>query len=151
MKMMLDAMDVRAKGKSVVPDPGAIGKDIGALSAAIGSPVGSIFDAAIKSIGKKQETKYKQQLQSKQIPKEEQIALNLSYKKIFEDLISQDEILSEKDPTELANYYKAMINMSPHIAAEPEIVRAHLRAMSTQAAMSPYDAKLLAELEDYYR
>jgi hypothetical protein len=78
----------------------------------------------------------------------ENAILALKYKRNFEDLIRNDEILKEKDPKELANYFQTMIRMAPHLAADQEILRAHLRQVSGQALMGPYDAKVLADLEE---
>lgn len=137
----------KAKGgkelyKSVMSDVGDV--NLGGLASAIARPFGAIFQGALKARGG-------------QLPKygdvekpdvSDNAILALKYKQNFEDLIANDEILKEKDPKELANYFQTMIRMAPHLAADREILRAHLRQVSGQALMGPYDAKVLADLEE---
>ena len=74
----------------------------------------------------------------------------LKYKEIFEDLVNNDDILKERNSRDLSGIYKTMMNVAPKVSTEKEIVRAWLRLISGQPALSPYDAKQLAELETYY-
>ena len=74
----------------------------------------------------------------------------LKYKEIFEDLVNNDDIIKERNSRDLSGIYKTMMNVAPRVSTEKEIVRAWLRLISGQPALSPYDAKQLAELESYY-
>lgn len=149
-KKIQENLDKDAKDNVKDNKKGA-GKDSGfklpTLSAVM-SPVSSFAGKALSSIPQ-QLAKPTGGSKKRGPDSTEVTALGLKYKSVFEDLINNDEILAEKDPGALASFYRTMINISPHVAGEKEIVRAYLRQISTQASMSPQDAKQLAQLEGY--
>ena len=107
----------------------------------------AMADNALKTIMKAQGNSKENYMKAEHLNDGERIALALKHKQIFEDLSSNDDILSERDPKNLAKMYKSMINIAPNIAADPEIVKAHLREASGYSVFGPYEAKTIAELQ----
>lgn len=108
----------------------------------------SVANEAIKLVmkaqGKIRENKAKN---DDSLSEGDQVALALKHKRIFEDLVANDEILSQRNPSTLAKMYNSMIGIAPNIAADPEIVKAHLREASGYSVFGPYEAKTIADLQ----
>lgn len=73
---------------------------------------------------------------------------NLRRSTILQDLYENDPILQEADPDALANAYQTVIQTSPEMSLNKEIVRAILRQSVNSMAVSPFDAKQWADLEN---
>lgn len=70
---------------------------------------------------------------------------------VLQELMLTDPFISEADPQHVADAYAAIVNVSPHIAMNKEIMRAVLRQSVQSVAMSPYDASGVADLEKTVR
>lgn len=66
---------------------------------------------------------------------------------ILSDLIVSDPIISEADPDEVVSAYKALVELSPKVSTNKEVVRSVLRQTLSSVAISPYDAKTWTDLE----
>lgn len=73
---------------------------------------------------------------------------NLRRSTILQDLYENDPILQEADPDALAEAYKTIIQTSPEVSLNKEVVRAVLRQSVNSMAVSPFDAKQWADLEN---
>lgn len=125
----------------------AISKGLEGITGLVMSPVQSMTKDVFKMIADKAKPS---KTIVKKIPDQDTAdVMSLKYQQLFNDLINNDEILREKNPAELSAIYKTMIDVSPYVSMNKEIVRAYLRTISTQAALGAFDAKTLAELEQY--
>lgn len=73
---------------------------------------------------------------------------NFQRQLILEDLITTDPVLQSVDPQLVANAYQTILQLSPEMSMNKEVVRSVLRASTNAEATSPFDAKVLAELEN---
>lgn len=73
---------------------------------------------------------------------------NLRRSTILQDLYENDPILQEADPEALANAYSTVIQSSPEVSLNKEVVRAILRQSVNSMAVSPFDVKQWADLEN---
>lgn len=73
---------------------------------------------------------------------------NLRRSSILQDLYDNDPILSEANPKELMNAYSTIVQTSPEVSLNKEVVRAILRQSVNSMAVSPFDAKQWADLEN---
>lgn len=73
---------------------------------------------------------------------------NVARSNMLEDFIVNDPILSEADPSAVASAYASLMQSSPDVALNKEVVRAFLRQAVNSVAISPFDAKQLAEYEE---
>ena len=76
---------------------------------------------------------------------------NMQRKLILEDLIINDPVLSGEDPQAVVTAYHTLINLAPDVSLNKEIARSVVRASVNAVAMSPFDAKAIAELEGELR
>lgn len=125
------------------PAGGASGSDVGqalvdAVNKGVSGAVGaSVADALKPSSGPAGE----------QVKLQEKLR-NLQRQQILEDLITNDEILAGEDPQKVVNAYQAIMNTAPHVSLNKEVVRSVLRQATQSMAVSPFDAKAWAELEN---
>lgn len=73
---------------------------------------------------------------------------NIRRSAILEDLYTNDPILSDADPNAVANAYRTLVQTSPSMSLNKEIVRAVLRQSVNSVAVSPFDAKQWADFEN---
>lgn len=73
---------------------------------------------------------------------------NLRRSTILQDLYENDPILQEADPNALADAYRTIVQTAPDMSLNKEVVRAVLRQSVNSMAVSPFDAKQWADLEN---
>lgn len=73
---------------------------------------------------------------------------NLRRSSILNDLYANDPILSEADPHDVMSAYKTIVESSPEVSMNKEVVRAILRQSVNSVAVSPFDVKQWADLEN---
>ena len=66
---------------------------------------------------------------------------------ILSDLIANDPILRDVDPTIISQIYKSIVRSSPRISLDPAMVVAALRSAANSVAFSPADAKILTDVD----
>ena len=69
---------------------------------------------------------------------------NAKRQHILTELLTTDPILSEQDPHHMAQAYLQMIQLSPELSLQKEVVRGQLRQMAAGQALNPHDASLLS-------
>ena len=72
---------------------------------------------------------------------------NVQRQLVLEDLMVTDPVLSEEPPHKILAAYKALLSLSPEVAANKEVVRAILRQSVHSMAISPYEAQTWTDLE----
>lgn len=73
---------------------------------------------------------------------------NIRRSAILSELKNDDPILSEADPKSLSTAYELLSNAAPEASLNKEIVRAILRQSVNSVAVSPFDAKQWADLDN---
>lgn len=73
---------------------------------------------------------------------------NIRRSAILSELKNDDPILSEADPKSLTTAYELLSNAAPEASLNKEIVRAILRQSVNSVAVSPFDAKQWADLDN---
>lgn len=76
---------------------------------------------------------------------------NLKRSLMLQDLMTTDEIISSADPEAVASTYQSLLDTSPGVANNKEVVRSILRQAVNSIAISPYDAATWADLEKKQR
>ena len=66
-------------------------------------------------------------------------------------VIVNDPVLSGENPQAVVTAYHTLINLAPDVSLNKEIARSVVRASVNAVAMSPFDAKAIAELEGELR
>jgi len=66
---------------------------------------------------------------------------------ILADLMTNDPIISEADPSAVTSTYKTMVMTAPRVSLDPAQVRAFLRVSLNSNAISPNEAKILADVD----
>lgn len=69
---------------------------------------------------------------------------NVKRQHLLTELLATDPILSETDPHHMAQAYAQMVQLSPELSMQKEVVRGQLRQMAAGQALNPHDASLLA-------
>lgn len=72
---------------------------------------------------------------------------NIQRSAILSELASEDPILSEVDPKDIARAYSTLVQSSPRASLNKEVVRAVLRQAVNSVAVSPFDAKQWGDLD----
>jgi hypothetical protein len=72
---------------------------------------------------------------------------NLQREVLLQDLVTNDEVLSEADPKAISSAYAAMMQVAPEVSTNKEVARSFLRQAVHATSISPYDADALANLE----
>ena len=118
------------------------------------NPVGDIFGMAVKGVGegtrKSLESGVAKVLTAPKKRESQRIGdrmRNLQRQLIMEDLISNDPVLQGVDANQITNGYQTILQLAPEVSLNKEVVRSILRASTNAEATSPFDAKLMAELE----
>jgi hypothetical protein len=73
---------------------------------------------------------------------------NLQRQLILEELIAADPVLKGEDPNRVVMAYQTLMRLAPEVSLDKEITRSVLRTATQAAAVSPFDAKTWAELEN---
>lgn len=66
---------------------------------------------------------------------------------ILADLMTNDPIIRDADPDTIAEAYKTMVMTSPRVSLDKAQTRAFLRAAANSVAISPSDAKVIADVD----
>ena len=82
------------------------------------------------------------------IDNEQKIVMNLRRGILLADLMSNDPIIRDADPDTVAEAYRTMVMTSPRVSLDKAQVRAFLRSAVNSVAISPSDAKVLAEVDE---
>jgi len=72
---------------------------------------------------------------------------NLRRQLILQDLLVRDKILSREDPDAVAAAFRSINQVSPDTTLNKEVLRSMLRGVVQSVALSPYDAKTLADID----
>ena len=72
---------------------------------------------------------------------------NLRRQLILQDLLVKDKILSQEDPNAVAAAFRSINQISPDTTLNKEVLRSMLRGTVQSVALSPYDAKTLADID----
>lgn len=72
---------------------------------------------------------------------------NLRRQLILQDLLVNDKILSQEDPSSVAAAFRSINQVSPDTTLNREVLRSMLRSAVQSVALSPYDAKTLADVD----
>ena len=81
------------------------------------------------------------------IANERQVLLNVRRSMILADLLSNDPIIRDADPNQVAETYKAMVMTSPRVSLDKAQVRSFLRSAVNSIAISPADAKVISDVD----
>lgn len=81
------------------------------------------------------------------IANERQVLLNVRRSMILADLLSNDPIIRDADPNQVAETYKAMVMTSPRVSLDKAQVRSFLRSAVNSIAVSPADAKVISDVD----
>jgi hypothetical protein len=73
--------------------------------------------------------------------------INVRRAMILSELMTNDPIISEASPADVVDAYKTMIMTSPRVSLDKSQVRAFLRSAVNSVAISPNDAKVLADVD----
>lgn len=74
-------------------------------------------------------------------------AKNLHRKFMLEDLMTTDPVLKGVDPDAVISTYDSIVKLAPEVSLNKEVVRSVLRSATNAAAVSPFDAKALVDLD----
>lgn len=72
---------------------------------------------------------------------------NLRRQLILQDLLATDKVLSQEDPNSVATAFRSINQISPDTTLNKEVLRSMLRGVVQSVALSPYDAKTLADVD----
>lgn len=72
---------------------------------------------------------------------------NLRRQLILQDLLVSDKVLSQEDPNAVAAAFRSINQISPDTTLNKEVLRSMLRGVVQSVALSPYDAKTLADVD----
>ena len=72
---------------------------------------------------------------------------NLRRQLILQDLLVRDKVLSREDPNAVIAAFRSVNQISPDTALNKEVLRSMLRSVVQSVALSPYDAKTLADVD----
>ena len=81
------------------------------------------------------------------IDNERKRVLNVRRSIILADLMTNDPIIRDADPNTVAEAYKTMVMTSPRVSLDKAQVRAFLRSSVNSVAISPSDAKIIADVD----
>lgn len=72
---------------------------------------------------------------------------NIRRQLILQDLLTTDKVLSQEDPSRVAAAFRSVNQISPDSTLNKEVLRSMLRSVVQSVAISPFDAKTLADLD----
>lgn len=81
------------------------------------------------------------------IDNERKRIMNVRRSIILAELMSKDPIIRDADPNTVVEAYKTMVMTSPRVSLDKAQVRAFLRSAVNSVAISPSDAKVLADVD----
>jgi len=123
-----------------------------------GSMVGEIFDLGVKGIGTGTGTELEKMVPKvitgptvRDEDKSKKRLRNFQRQLMLEDLLSTDPILQGVTPNNALRAYEALVRIAPEFSLNKEVVRSILRTATNAEALSPYDAKQMAEIENIMR
>jgi len=105
--------------------------------------VGLSIPAASISIGSAHEDMAK----SPGIDSERKRIMNVRRAIILSDLMANDPIIRDADPSVVTEAYKTMVMSSPRVSLDKAQVRAFLRSAVNSVAISPADAKVITDVD----
>ena len=73
--------------------------------------------------------------------------MNVRRSILLADLMANDPIIRDADPNMVTDAYKTMVMTSPRVSLDKAQVRAFLRASVNSVAISPNDAKVIADVD----
>jgi hypothetical protein len=76
---------------------------------------------------------------------------NLQRQLILEELMVTDPVLKGEEPEAVSRAYQTLIQVAPDVSLNREVARSILRQSVQSVAVSPYDAKSWADLENVIR
>lgn len=127
------------EAKKVKVDHGDLGDLFGLTTQPVAKGLGEAVTSAIPEVmgrgAKKEQKKHLDRVR------------NFQRQVLLEDLLSTDPILSGIDPSNALRAYETVVQIAPEYSLNKEVVRSILRTATNAEAMSPYDAKQLADLE----
>lgn len=109
------------------------------LAGSVGKGMGEFYNAGVTRMMTADVAREQKQLSAE--------LSNLHRQIMLQDLLVNDPVLSEEPPEAVANAYSALLQASPEVANNKEIVRAVLRQSVHSVAVSPYDAEVWTKLE----
>lgn len=72
---------------------------------------------------------------------------NVRRQLILQDLLARDKVLSQEDPSRVVAAFRSVNQISPDSTLNKEVLRSMLRSVVQSVAISPFDAKTLADLD----
>lgn len=66
---------------------------------------------------------------------------------MLSDFLNNDEVLSGFDPDEVLQAYNEVVQLSPHAATQPAVMRPLLRKRLSQGSYEPFEAQQIADIE----
>ena len=81
------------------------------------------------------------------VDNERRRVLNVRRSIILADLLSNDPIIRDADPNTVVEAYKTMVMTSPRVSLDKAQVRSFLRSAVNSVAISPSDAKVIADVD----
>ena len=81
------------------------------------------------------------------IDHEKQLLMNVRRSIILADLMNNDPIIRDADPDVVSEAYKTMVMTSPRVSLDKAQARAFLRSAVNSVAISPSDAKVIADVD----
>ena len=111
----------------------------GGMAEGVKKPLGEAMGELFGGAEEKEEAKLTERLR------------NLQRQMILEDLITNDPILGGENPQAVATAYKTLVNLAPDVSLQKEVARAAVRTAVNAVGMSPFDAKMYAEMENEMR
>ena len=73
--------------------------------------------------------------------------MNVRRSILLADLMANDPIIRDADPNVVTEAYKTMVMTSPRVSLDKAQVRAFLRSSVNSVAISPNDAKVIADVD----
>lgn len=86
-------------------------------------------------------------IKQKGVDDEKKRLMNVRRSIILADLMANDPIIRDAEPETVTDAYKTMVMTSPRVSLDPAQVRAFLRASVNSVAISPNDAKVIADVD----
>lgn len=137
-------------------DEGILEKDGGIFGDVLGGAVGG-WVAAPKEVGRslpggKPTAALEQGMYEKLTdPTHEAEMRSIKVQAMLNDLMANDDVISQADPQEVMEHFNELSQMAPRAVEQPMMVRAQLRKRLQQGSADPYEADLLLKAENSLR
>ena len=109
------------------------------IGGSVGAEVGKVIPKVVSGPATRAEGKSRDKLR------------NFQRQLMLEDLMSNDPVLSGVDPDVALRNYESLVRLAPDLSMNKEVVRSVLRTAANAEALSPYDAKQMADVENVMR